>query len=205
MAPARQTIRARRSTVQRRTAVALGVLFAAVTVIVAVWTAVPARSKSAAAPSASARKPPAPVTSAARASDLLDTPSSDLETAAKGSGQFDRLPNGAPVPELPATAPKSVAFGVILVTYRGAQLAPESSPDKAAALEKAKGLIGPAQKDFADTVKKGDRGSQTDAGRIPRGILEPAVEYVLFSMPKGAVHPEPVDTPRGFWIVKRND
>jgi hypothetical protein len=180
------------------------VLFAAVTVIVAVWTAVPARSKSPAAPSASARKPPAPVTST-RASDLLDTPPSELEPAAKGSGQFDRLPNGSPVPELPATAPKSVAFGVILVTYRGAQLAPEGAPDKAAALEKAKGLIGPAQKDFADTVKKGDRGSQTDAGRIPRGILEPAVEYVLFSMAKGAVHPEPVDTPRGFWIVKRND
>jgi len=205
MAPARQTIRARRSTVQRRTAVALGVLFAAVTVIVAVWTAVPARTKTVAAPSASARRPTAPVTST-RAPNLLDTPSSDLEiVASKGSGQFDRLPNGAPVPELPATAPKSVAFGVILVAYRGAQLAPDSAPDKAAALEKAKGLVGPAQKDFADTVKKGDRGSQADAGRIPRGILEPAVEYVLFSLPKGAVHPEPVDTPRGFWVVKRND
>jgi hypothetical protein len=191
--------------VQRRTAVALGVLFAAITVIVAVWTAVPARSKTPAA-SASAPKAAASPPAASARPDLLETPPAYLDLGApKGSGQFDRLPDGAPVPDLPASAPKSVAFGVILVTYRGAQAAPDSAPDKASALEKAKGLIGPAQKDFAETVKKGDRGSQNDAGRIPRGILEPAIEYVLFSLPKGAVHPDPVDTPRGFWIVKRND
>ena len=37
---------------------------------------------------------------------------------------------------------------------------------------------------------------------IPRGVLESAPEYVLFSLPKGGVS-EPVDTPRGYWIVQR--
>ncbi len=33
-------------------------------------------------------------------------------------------------------------------------------------------------------------------------MLEPAPEYVLFSLPKDGVS-DPVDTPRGFWIVHR--
>jgi hypothetical protein len=38
-----------------------------------------------------------------------------------------------------------------------------------------------------------------------RGILEPAVEYLLFTLPKGTVYAEPIDTPRGYWIVRRID
>jgi hypothetical protein len=33
-------------------------------------------------------------------------------------------------------------------------------------------------------------------------MLEPAPEFVLFSLPKDGVS-APVDTPRGFWIVHR--
>ena len=51
---------------------------------------------------------------------------------------------------------------------------------------------------------RGDSGSIEDLGRVPRGVLEPAPEYVLFTMPAGAVS-DPVDTPRGYWIVKRID
>jgi hypothetical protein len=40
---------------------------------------------------------------------------------------------------------------------------------------------------------------------MPRGMLEPYIEYILFSLPKGAVCSEPIDTPRGYWIVKRLD
>jgi hypothetical protein len=54
-------------------------------------------------------------------------------------------------------------------------------------------------------VTRGDRGSTANAGRIPRGVLEPAPEYVLFTLPKGEVSPTPVDTPRGYWVVRRND
>jgi hypothetical protein len=126
----------------------------------------------------------------------------DAGATGEASG-FDTLPNGAPVPELPATAPKTVGFGVILFAYQGAQMAAKDAVSRSDALARAKAVIPEAQKDFEEAVKKGDRGSATDAGRIPRGVLEPAVEYVLFSLEKGAVHGEPIDTPRGFWVIKR--
>ena len=106
---------------------------------------------------------------------------------------------------LPAGAPGSVAFGVILFSYQGAQLAPNGARPKEEAREKAKAIIEEARKDFAEAAKKGDRGSTGDAGRMPRGVLEPEVETVLFGLEKGTVHGEPIDTPRGFWVVKRID
>jgi PPIC-type PPIASE domain len=119
------------------------------------------------------------------------------------------LLSGEAAPALAADAPKSVVFGVILVTYRGAQglpggpRLPATVRTREAALELAKQLAEQAKTDFKATVGKGDKpGSMENAGRIPRGVLEPAPEYVLFSLPKGGVS-EPVDTPRGYWIVQR--
>jgi len=135
-------------------------------------------------------------------------PSSSLAAAegdAEPSTGFDTLPDGRRVPELPATAPTSLSFGVVLFSYAGAQAAPDSARSKDAAKRSAESVIEEAKRDFKATVAKGDRGSTVDAGRIPRGVLEPAVEYVLFSLPKGTVHPEPVDTPRGYWVVRRNE
>jgi hypothetical protein len=40
---------------------------------------------------------------------------------------------------------------------------------------------------------------------MKRGILEPFLEYSLFTLDKEQIYPEPLDTPRGFWIVKRTD
>lgn len=120
---------------------------------------------------------------------------------------FDRLPDGQPVPALPKTAPNSVKFGVVLFEYEGAQGAPgQSAPKtrgKAAALDLAKKTLELARTDFAAAVAKGDRGSVANAGKIARGILEPSVEYQLFTLDKGQVAAEPIDTPRGFWVVRR--
>lgn len=104
---------------------------------------------------------------------------------------------------MPSGAPATVSFGVVLFTYQGVQFAPPGARSKAEALEKAKAAVEEAKKDFAEAVKKGDRGSTADAGRIPRGVLEADLELVLFSLDKGGVHPEPIDTPRGFWVVRR--
>jgi parvulin-like peptidyl-prolyl isomerase len=109
------------------------------------------------------------------------------------------------VPELPASAPARVGFGAVIFTYRGAQNAPSDARSKEEAQKKAIETIELAQKDFAAAVAKGDKGSTTDAGRLPRGVIEPPVEYVLFSLEKGKVHPEPVDTPKGYWVVRRNE
>jgi hypothetical protein len=111
------------------------------------------------------------------------------------------MPDGGTVPEL-SDAPKSVRFGVVLIQYAGAEGAgPKTrSPDDAKAL--ADELAAMAKEDWEGAVKKGDPGSAEDAGRMFRNILEPAPEAVLFSLEEGEVS-QPVDTPRGLWIVKR--
>ena len=103
---------------------------------------------------------------------------------------------------LPSGSPKTVRFGVILVQYKGAELAPPTARPKKEAAELARTLAEAASTDFKAQVQKGDPGSMEDAGRIPRGVLEPAVEYALFMLTRGSVS-EPIDTPRGFWIVRR--
>jgi PPIC-type PPIASE domain len=113
------------------------------------------------------------------------------------------MPDGKQVPELPADAPKSVSFGVVLLNYRGAEGAPADARPKDAALSRAKELIETAQHDFADAVKKGDRGSTAEAGTMPRGVLEPSLEYILFTLKKGEVYVQPIDTPRGYWLLRR--
>lgn len=112
------------------------------------------------------------------------------------------LPSGEEPPPLPANAPKSVSFGVVLVQFRGAQGAPKDARSREEAETLAKELAELAKKDFAAAVKKGDKGSMEDAGSMPKNILEPAPNYVLFTTPVGEVS-DPVATPRGFWIVRR--
>ena len=135
---------------------------------------------------------------------------SDLVAAATerrvDAGVGAALPDGAPVPPLPFTAPREVRFGVVLVSYAGAQ--PSAGGGKpvarsrAAAQALAEKLVATAQQDFHAAVQQGDAGSSDDVGRVRRGVLEPAPEYVLFTLGVDAVA-GPVDTPRGYWIVKR--
>jgi parvulin-like peptidyl-prolyl isomerase len=93
----------------------------------------------------------------------------------------------------------------VVVTFHGAEDAPESARPKSAALVKAKELATLATTDFAAAVKQGDRGSMEDAGSVPQGVLEPALEYALFTLKKGQVYGEPLESPRGYWVVRRRD
>jgi PPIC-type PPIASE domain len=145
----------------------------------------------------------------ASASAMADLEALPVEEAASAAPPhpftgYDTLPDGRKVAALPDDAPRSVSFGVVLVTYRGAERAPASARPKPEALEMAKRLSGDAKANFEEAVKKGDPGSNNDAGAVPRGVLEPVLEYVLFTMKKGEVYSEPIDTPRGYWIVRRN-
>jgi hypothetical protein len=114
--------------------------------------------------------------------------------------------DGTPVPPLPLTVPRSVRFGVVLVSYEGAQPSPTagrtSSRPKSDAKVLAQHLATVGQQDFHAAVQQGDAGSTDDIGRVKLGILEPAPEYVLFTLPIDGVG-GPIDTPRGYWIVKR--
>lgn len=191
---------------QRNTAIAVGLLVALCAALVfALSRGSRSANHASGAPSASARPlasaVPSASVAAAAPSAAEPTPSGDVAP----SDGFDTLPDGRKVPPLPSSAPKRVGFGVVVVAYQGAQLAPAEARSKDEAKRRAEGLIADARHDFAAAVAKGDRGSTSDAGHVPRDVLEPAVEYMLFSLQKGDVCAEPIDTPRGYWIVRRND
>jgi len=160
-------------------------------------TRTPKLTKNAAVSSASASA------SAAAPSAPLAQPSASTSSSAPIARDFAVLPDGRPVPPLPSSAPQSVGFGVVLVTYEGAQFAPRKARPKAEARALAEELAAAAKTDFVAAVNKGDPGSMSDAGSVPRGVLEPAAEYVLFTLAKGEVAAAPVDTPRGYWVPRR--
>ncbi len=99
-------------------------------------------------------------------------------------------------------SPRQVRFGIVLVQFAGAQGAPATAREQAKAQALAADLVEEAKKDFKAAVKKGDPGSTEDAGRMHRGILESGPERILFGLGVGEVG-GPVETPRGYWIVKR--
>ena len=134
----------------------------------------------------------------------LDFPILTGETRRVDGGVGSKMPDGTPVPPLPDDAPKQVRFGVVLVSYQGAEGASATARRKTDAAALARDLGELAQKDFHAAVRKGDDGSGDDVGRIPRGVLEPAPEYILFTLPKGKVSAA-IDTPRGYWIARRID
>jgi hypothetical protein len=195
---------------QRTTSVTVGLLFVAALAVAAVLGLRPKREpehvpapKSSTASTASA----ASASSAAPAGSALVDPDNSGAGPAEGAVTegFDTFPDGRKVPELPASAPARVGFGAVIFAYQGSQGAPRDARSKEAAKKLAQDVIELAQKDFAAAVAKGDHGSTTDAGRVPRGVIEAPIEYYLFSLEKGKVHPEPIDTPRGYWVVRRNE
>lgn len=122
--------------------------------------------------------------------------------AVRDGGPGFTMADGHPPPPLPDNAPRAVRFGVVLVAYAGAEDAPRGSRSKHDALELAEKLAAQAKTDFHAAVRRGDEGSADDVGAMRRGVIEPAPEYVLFTLPVGGVS-DPIDTPRGYWIVKR--
>jgi hypothetical protein len=145
----------------------------------------------------------APVPSASPSLEAaVETALTPDETGGEG---FDILLDGRKAPPVPASAPQQVTFGVVVFAYQGAQFAAAGSRTKEQAKEKALATVEEAKRDFHAAVARGDHGSTANAGRMPRGMLEPAAEFTLFSLGKGEVSAAPVDTPRGFWILRRID
>jgi hypothetical protein len=194
---------------QRSTAALLGLGFlAALTGVILVSHDVPkprpAKAKPALSAASSAAPPPS-ASAATTASGPKDAGPSDDAGSGPFTEGFETFPDGGKVPELPNSAPQQLSFGVVQFTYQGAQFAGSDARTKELARQKAEATLELAKQDFAAAVSKGDRGSTADAGRIPRGVLEPPIEYVRFTLDKRAVYANVIDTPRGFWIVRRND
>jgi hypothetical protein len=195
---------------ERQRTIGLGALFLIVVAVAAFWSRIPhTPAPEAAAPSASATTSATATPAPAPTPSALTALEAAVETALspeEGLGEsFDVLPDGRKAPPVPDSAPQQVTFGVVVFAYQGSQFAPPNARTKDQAKQKALAVAADAQHDFAAAVAKGDHGSTSNAGRMPRGILEGAAEYILFSLGKGQVASEPVDTPRGYWILRRID
>jgi parvulin-like peptidyl-prolyl isomerase len=94
-------------------------------------------------------------------------------------------------------------LGVAIFRYVGAEAPPKSERKKEDALRLAQAAAERGQSDFAGAVAAGDRGSDENIGWIDRGILEPAVEHAIFSLDVEKVAAEPIDSPRGYLVVRR--
>ncbi len=105
---------------------------------------------------------------------------------------------------LPSSAPRSVKLGVVLVQFAGVEGAPTSARSRADALALAERLSAQARTDFHRAVSSGDPGSSDDVGRMPRGVLDLRTEVAVFGLASGDVS-DVLETPKGFWIVKRID
>lgn len=154
------------------------------------------------------RAPQGPGVAAPGTPSASGTPASSPEPASAGA-EPDRGPDAAPsaassaAPPLPPDAPSAVRIGVIQFSYRGAELAAADAPTREIARERARQALEVARQDFAKAVRLGDVASGADLGTIPRGVLEPSVEYAVFTLAPGELATEPLDTPRGFWVVRR--
>jgi hypothetical protein len=123
--------------------------------------------------------------------------------AKPGKNDFSRMPDGSVVPALAADAPKKIKLGVALFGYVGAEGASPRGRSRASALEAAIEAQTLAGESFRRAIAKADPGSNEDIGWIQRGVLEKRVEYEVFRLKSGEVAATPVETPRGFWVVRR--
>jgi hypothetical protein len=120
------------------------------------------------------------------------------------AGLFLATPSLGDASLLTTTGPRTVKIGVVLVMFQGAEGAPASARNKRDALAIAERLAQDARTDFHHAVSGGDPGSADDIGRLPRGVLDPRTEMAVFALAAGEVS-DVLETPKGYWIVKRVD
>ena len=185
--------------------IGLGLLLLAVSALV-----LREQDAAAARPEASEPSPPPTV---APASEPPVTPSAlgasapepaALPAMGRRTPTFDLLEDGSAVPALDAAAPRRVKVGVALFRYRGAEGAGAQTRTREEAHRLATAALAQGGSDFGQIVALGDPGSAVDVGWVGRGVLERAVEYPVFTAKVGETLPRPIDSPRGYWVVRRH-
>lgn len=116
---------------------------------------------------------------------------------------FGRMADGTMVPPLPPGAPPKVRIGVALFRYRGAQGAAPTDRSREEAQALAERATEAAQAGFRRAIAQADPGSNEDIGWVKRGVLERRVEHDIFLLAPGTTSEKPIETPRGFWVVRR--
>ena len=112
----------------------------------------------------------------------------------------------------PSTPPESIAAQHILIMWKGLKTAPSTvtrskveakkRADEAAAKAKAPGAS------FTDLVAEytddeATKGRQGSLGKFGKGKMVPAFESAAFALPVDGVS-DPVETPFGYHVIKRN-
>jgi hypothetical protein len=174
------------------------ILIAVVATATAAWLAIEGTS--------GVRRPPPPVASVRTEPTDAGAPIAALPDAAAPNDDAGLALQPLPLFDggllMPSSAPRSVKIGVVLVAFAGAEGAPNGARSKKDALGIADRLLADAKSDFHKAVTSGDTGSSDDIGRLPRGVLDPHTEAVVFALNAGDVS-DVLETPRGYWIVKR--
>jgi hypothetical protein len=150
-------------------------------------------------PSLPAGEPPTPIAPSAAAAEPAA-----LSATPRRTPTFDLLEDGSAVPALDAAAPRRVKVGVALFRYRGAEGAGAQTRTREEAHRLATAALAQGGGDFGQVVALADPGSAVDVGWVGRGVLERGVEYPVFTAKVGETLPRPIDTPRGYWVVRRH-
>lgn len=166
------------------------------------------RSENTAPPSSAEHEvpeaPPAIATSTPAAPEPIAAPSdSPRALDMNGLPDFTRMADGSPIPLLPADTPKKIRLGVALFRYAGAQGASPTDRSRTEAHALAEEALKSATEGFRRAIAKGDPGSNEDIGWVQRNVLERRVEAEVFRLQPGEIAAAPVETPRGFWVVRR--
>jgi peptidyl-prolyl cis-trans isomerase NIMA-interacting 1 len=112
----------------------------------------------------------------------------------------------------PATPPEQIAAQHVLVAWKGAQNAPASiKRTKADAKKRADEVAAKAKASGADfsalvseyTDDEGTKGRQGSLGKFSRSKMTPAFADAAFALGVDQVS-EPVETPFGYHVIKRN-
>jgi hypothetical protein len=120
-------------------------------------------------------------------------------------------PAPAPAPVVEEAPPESVACQHVLVAWRGAKRAPrEVTRSKAEAKRLADEVATKARGggDFSELVAKysddpGSKNSRGNLGKFKREAMVPQFSQAAFALQVGQIS-DPVETPFGFHVIKRN-
>jgi parvulin-like peptidyl-prolyl isomerase len=118
----------------------------------------------------------------------------------------------APPAATPATPPEQIAAQHILVAWKGAKQAPSSvTRSKADAKKRADEVAAKAKAPGADfsalvseyTDDEGTKGRQGSLGKFAKSKMTPAFADAAFALAVDQVS-DPVETPFGYHVIKRN-
>lgn len=139
-------------------------------------------------------------------------PSTSAAPVIASSAPPPAVTSAAPTAAAPATPPEQIAAQHVLVAWKGAKNAPASiTRSKADAKKRADEVAAKAKAAGADfsalvaeyTDDEGTKGRQGSLGKFAKSKMTPAFADAAFALGVDQVS-DPVETPFGYHVIKRN-